>query len=109
MSVDLNVPVDEFGYLLNPADWSPDLAEAMSATDGVTLTAAHWEIIDMIRAYYMEFGITPAARLLTRAIAIRLGKEKGKSEYLYALFPEGVGNQAIRFAGLPRPTGCTKK
>lgn len=103
------IAYDEYGYMLNTEDWSPALAESMSANDGITLTSEHWEIINLIRNYYLEFEIVPAIRLLTRAIGVRLGQEKGSAHYLYELFPDGAGNQAVRYAGLPRPTGCTKK
>ena len=46
------------------------------------------------------------AEILTRAVARRLGPDKGNSRYLYRLFPDGPARQACRYAGLPKPSGC---
>lgn len=94
------------GYLLHLEDWSREVAEAMARADGAELTDAHWEVIDFLRTYHKDYGLAPPVRILTRAIARRLGPDKGNSRYLYRLFPDGPARQACRYAGLPKPTGC---
>lgn len=98
--------VDEEGYLANQSDWSEEVAQEMARADNCNLTAEHWEVINFLRAYYDEYQIAPAVRVLTKAIGKRLGPEKGNSRYLYELFPYGPAKQACRYAGLPKPTGC---
>ena len=97
---------DPEGYLLRIEDWSAQAAAAMAEADGCELTDAHWQVIDFLREYYAEYGFAPAIRILTRAVARRLGPDKGNSRYLYRLFPDGPARQACRYAGLPKPTGC---
>ena len=97
---------DPQGYLCRQEDWTPAVAEAMAAADGIALRTEHWEIIEFCRSYYAEHGLIPIMRILARAIGRRLGEEKGKSRYLYRLFPEGPVRQASRYAGLPRPPSC---
>ncbi|MGD8912672.1 MAG: TusE/DsrC/DsvC family sulfur relay protein [Candidatus Thiodiazotropha sp.] len=109
MAIEANgktLETDEEGYLTNLSDWEPAVAEAMAAEDNLALTGEHWEIINFLRGYYEDFQIAPAVRVLTKAVGKKLGKDKGNSKYLYALFPYGPGKQACRFAGLPKPTGC---
>lgn len=100
-------PTDAQGYLRNRHDWTPAVAEAMAAGDGLVLMAEHWEIIRFLRGYYDDFGTTPPIRLLTRAVGRALGAEKGNSRYLHRLFPLGPALQCARYAGLPRPVRCT--
>jgi dissimilatory sulfite reductase related protein len=100
------VAVDDRGYLCSPADWTRGVAEFMAARDGIELTAEHWVVLDLFRAYYARFDIEPPMRVLVRLVRERLGAEKGTSRYLYRLFPSGPGTQACRYAGLPRPVSC---
>ncbi len=97
---------DEEGYLQNLSDWSVEVATRMAAKDGIELDENHWEVINFLREYYDEYKIAPAIRILTKAMAKKLGREKGNTRYLYKLFPEGPAKQACRYAGLPKPTGC---
>ncbi len=109
MSIEFNGKVldtDEEGYISNLSEWEPDVAEAMAKDDDCDLSDHHWEVIKFLREYYEEYQIAPAVRVLTKAIGKRLGKDKGNSKYLYALFPYGPAKQACRYAGLPKPTGC---
>lgn len=97
---------DADGFLRRPEDWSPAVAQAMAAADGLALTAAHWEIIEFLRVYYAKHGLIPVMRVLSRAIARSLGEDKAGSRYLYRLFPEGPVRQGSRYAGLPKPPSC---
>ncbi len=109
MPIEVNgksLETDEEGYLANINEWVPEVAEVMSKQDDLALTGEHWEIIKFLREYYEEYQIAPAVRVLTKAVAKKLGADKGNSKYLYALFPYGPGKQACRYAGLPKPTGC---
>ena len=102
----VSVSTDSNGYLVDREDWSPDLAVTMAANDGIELTEAHWEIIRFVQNYYDEFADAPPMRVLVKAIARRIGADKGNSRYLYRLFPEGPAKQVCRYAGLPKPTSC---
>ena len=109
MSIEFNGKVldtDEEGYISELSEWEPGVAEVMAKDDDCDLTQPHWEVINFLREYYEEYQIAPAVRVLTKAIGKRLGKDKGNSKYLYALFPYGPAKQACRYAGLPKPTGC---
>jgi tRNA 2-thiouridine synthesizing protein E len=109
MSIEVNGKVfetDEEGYISNLSDWEPGVADQMAKDDDCELSDNHWEVIKFLREYYEEYQIAPAVRVLTKAIGKRLGKDKGNSKYLYALFPYGPAKQACRYAGLPKPTGC---
>ena len=97
---------DDDGYLQNLSDWSIDVATEMAMKDGIELSDNHWEVINFLRRYYDEYKIAPAIRILTKAMAKKLGREKGNTRYLYKLFPGGPAKQACRYAGLPKPTGC---
>ena len=97
---------DAQGYLRHLEDWDEGVARAMARADAVELDENHWEVICFLKEYYERYQVAPPLRILARAVAKRLGKEKGNSRYLYRLFPEGPARQACRYAGLPRPTGC---
>ena len=100
------IELDARGYLCNAADWSIGLAEQMASDDGIVLTLAHWEIINLLREHHESFGLSPPMRLLVKEVGRRFGVDKANSRYLYRLFPEGPAKQACRYAGLPKPVSC---
>ena len=102
----LGAEIDEEGFLLKIDDWTEEIAIAMAAEDDIELSSEHWEVINFLREYFEEDEFAPAVRILTNAIAKKLGNDKGNSRYLYSLFPYGPAKQGCRFAGLPKPTGC---
>lgn len=102
----IEIAVDKHGYLLNTADWHPDLALHIAALEKIEMSQEHWEVVTFIREFYLEFNTSPAIRLLVKAVAKSLGEEKGNSRYLYRLFPKGPAKQATRIAGLPKPAKC---
>lgn len=100
------IEVDTQGYLKDIHDWSPELAEVLAKQEEIELTTAHWEVINFVRNFYLEFKTSPAIRVLVKAIGQSMGPEKGNSKYLYTLFPIGPAKQATKIAGLPKPAKC---
>jgi TusE/DsrC/DsvC family sulfur relay protein len=97
---------DEEGYLADIGQWEPKVADHMAQTDGIELTDAHWVVLNILRDYYNEYQSAPPIRVLNKTIGKKVGKDKGNSDYVYSLFPEGPAVQACKYAGLPKPTGC---
>ncbi|QQX78272.1 TusE/DsrC/DsvC family sulfur relay protein [Shewanella sp. KX20019] len=100
------IETDQQGYLRVVSDWSPELALIIAQEEKINLTAAHWEVINFVRDFYLEFKTSPAIRVLVKAIGQKLGADKGNSKYLYTLFPIGPAKQATKIAGLPKPAKC---
>ncbi|NLI11453.1 MAG: TusE/DsrC/DsvC family sulfur relay protein [Peptococcaceae bacterium] len=95
----MEIEVDDEGFLIDPDDWSEDLAVALASREGITLTEDHWKIIRYLRDYYNEFQIAPMIR--------KLCKDTGYSlKQIYELFPAGPAKGACKLAGLPKPAGC---
>ncbi|MBQ0725267.1 MAG: TusE/DsrC/DsvC family sulfur relay protein [Cycloclasticus sp.] len=97
---------NEYGFLKKRSQWSEAIAEALALSDGLVLTAAHWEIICFMQGYYDDYKHQPNARLFAKAIKNTLGEEKASSIYLYTLFPDGPLKYANKYAGLPIPPSC---
>jgi tRNA 2-thiouridine synthesizing protein E len=97
---------DKEGFLRDLADWSPRVAEQIADNENVQLTPAHWEVIELLRRYYLEFDASPAMRPLVKYCARELGADKGKSIYLMTLFPGSPAKIGSKIAGLPKPDNC---
>jgi tRNA 2-thiouridine synthesizing protein E len=97
---------DKEGFLLELADWNHDVAAQIAASENLKLSAAHWEIIDLLRDYYRAYDSSPAMRALVKYCALNLGPEKGKSIYLMSLFPGSPAKLGSKISGLPKPDNC---
>jgi tRNA 2-thiouridine synthesizing protein E len=100
------IPVDKAGYLLNVDDWQPQLAPILAQSEKIELTESHWEVVNFVREFYLEYNTSPAMRALVKAMQIKFGPEKGNSRYLFRLFKKGPAKQATKIAGLPKPAKC---
>ena len=106
MSIKLNEKVigtDKDGFLNDPNQWEPAVAEAMADIDGLVLTGLHWEVIRFLRDYYEEYQVAPDLRTLSKALGRAPGTDKGSKEQLTALFSGAPAKTACRYAGLPKP------
>ena len=94
------VDVNEEGFLVDPAQWTEDMAPQIARAAGIDeLTPLHWLVIRFMRAEYQAKGTGPTVRVL--------GKTSGVSiKELYQLFPKGPAKTAARIAGIPKPRGC---
>ena len=93
------VSMTEEGYLVNPADWTPELAEKLAADAEITLGERHWAVIAFCREDYETSGEAPGLRRITKRGGI-------PTKEIYKLFPGGPGKLAARISGLPKPTSC---
>ncbi len=99
-TVDLSkVSFDAEGFMTNPAEWTPEIAEALAQQEGITLTDRHWEVINFVRKYYEEKGEPPTLRRITKLSGV-------STKELYQLFPGGPAKKVARLAGLGKPKGC---
>lgn len=100
------LPLDEDGFLQEWESWNKEVAEAFAKQDGVTLTPEHWEVINYLRNYFLQYKIAPPIRMLVKQCVDKALPGKGGLKYVYVLFPGGPAKQACKYAGLPKPTGC---
>ncbi|MDD1507621.1 TusE/DsrC/DsvC family sulfur relay protein [Pseudomonas sp. CNPSo 3701] len=103
---DRSIELDKDGYLLELQDWSGEVAAALAAREQLDLSAEHWEILELLRAFYAEFQLSPANRPLIKYVALKLGPDKGNSLHLNRLFNGAPAKLAAKLAGLPKPTNC---
>jgi len=101
-----SISTDKEGYLRNLDDWSEEVAEQLAQQEKITLTVAHWEMIELVRTFFETYELSPAMRPLVKFTASKLGKDKGNSIYLLSLFPGSPAKLLSKIAGLPRPTNC---
>ena len=99
-------PLDKEGYLIDLSDWNRVIAEQLASAEDIALSQAHWQIIDLLRAFYAQTDTAPAMRALVRLARQNLGTEQGSSVYLMGLFGGSPAKVAAKVAGLPRPTNC---
>ena len=95
---------DDEGYVVHPGDRSPELAVELAAEGQPTSTEEHWAVIEFVRDYHAEHGITRDVRHVAKHLAGYLGADKkaGKAR-LFELFPCGYVQQTRKIAGMKHP------
>ena len=94
-----NVEFDEDGYLAAATAWTPEIAQAIAAEMGITLTERHWVVINFARQEFETNGEPPTLRRITKTTDVN-------TKEIYQLFPGGPAKVAAKIAGLGKPTGC---
>ncbi len=90
---------DGDGYLLNVNAWTPDIARAMAAEDGVDLSDEKWKQILKAREYYEDHAVVPPIRKFAKFI-------NQDQKDLFKLWNTGPMKPISKYGGLPKPTGC---
>lgn len=93
--------LDAEGYLVEPQDWNPALAEEFARQEKIQLGEDHWDVIHFMRDYYDEHQVIPDARFAIKHLSTRLGA--AARNQLFELFPYGYVKQACKIAGMKRP------
>ncbi len=97
---DIEIEVDEDGFMQEPEMWNEEIAKALATTEAVELlTEDHWKVVNYLREYFLKFQVAPMIRKLCKQTGFTL-KE------IYELFPSGPAKGACKVAGLAKPTGC---
>ncbi|RMH74302.1 MAG: TusE/DsrC/DsvC family sulfur relay protein [Gemmatimonadetes bacterium] len=94
------VEVDADGFLVNPEDWTEEMAPELAKEEGIDeLTERHWKVIHFMRSDFFEKGQIPTMRRIKNQGGI-------PTKELYDLFPKGPAKKAAKAAGLGKPKGC---
>lgn len=94
-----NLEFDDENFLVNAADWTPEVAKALAHELEIELNDRSWTVLNFCRAEYEANGESPTIRKITKGTDI-------STKELYELFPGGPGKLAAQIAGLKKPTGC---
>ncbi len=92
---------DSEGYLIEPRDWSEDVAAALAHEIGIALEPDHWDVIRFMRKYYEEHQVAADARFAIWHLDARYPGQGRRR--LFELFPYGYVGQACKVAGMKRP------
>lgn len=102
----MNVQVerDAEGYLINPGDWTEDIAIELAKEESIELNESHWQIIRFIREYYNEHNVTPDVRHVNEHLTANheINKKEAK-KVIFKLFPYGYVKQACKISGMKKP------
>lgn len=94
-----SVDFDDEGYMTDPNAWTVEIAEAIAASEDITLTEAHWDVIEFCRLRGTETGSAPTLRQITKGSGV-------STKELFALFPKGPAKKVAKISGLGKPEGC---
>ena len=96
----VTVEVNEEGFLVNPADWTKEIAAELAKEEGIAeLTEAHWKVINFSRQSAGTTGASPTLRAITSGSGV-------STKELFSLFPKGPAKKVAKIAGLGNPEGC---
>lgn len=87
------------GHLADPSTWTRPLGEKLATLQGVTMTDAHWALVEAARRDFDATKVSPNIRRLTQVSGVA-------TKDIYALFPKAPGRTLAKIAGLPKPAGC---
>lgn len=100
------VALDEHGFLAKREQWTPEVAVAFATRDGTSLSAAHWQVLEVLRDWFDEYQGEPPMRALLQRLKQRSNNPDYGSRDLYRLFPDHPVREGSRYAGLPIPLSC---
>lgn len=87
------------GHLADASTWTRTLGASLAQLQGVTLTDAHWAVLEVARADFATTNVSPNIRRLTQIAGVT-------TKDIYALFSKAPGRTIAKIAGLPKPAGC---
>lgn len=92
----VNLEVSDDGYLVDPSQWTEEIAKEIAKEENIELNDKHFEIIKFIREN-ADLGLT--IRKVGKSGIVDI---KG----FYDLFPGGPLKMSTKIAGIPKPSSC---
>ena len=96
---------DPEGFLRQLDTWKPLVAEVIAADLGIELTDAHWEVIEVVRSFYQDYGLSPTNRVTQKLLRSQLDPSFDSIK-LMQLFGGRARRHLAQIAGLPKPSDC---
>lgn len=94
----LIIELTEEGYFVDPSQWNKEIAIEIAREMNIELSDKHFEIIDFIRAKYLD-GEANTVRAIGKSGIVDV---KG----FYQLFPGAPLKKAAKISGIPKPESC---
>lgn len=95
----VTIDVTDEGFLTDRSQWNREVAAGLAQELGITLTDAHWKVLDFIEKDFQEKETVPGMRRMNKIGGI-------PTKELYALFPDGPIKKAALISGFPKPASC---
>jgi tRNA 2-thiouridine synthesizing protein E len=100
----VQVERDTEGYLVNPDDWTEQIAVELAQEEHLELSDSHWQILRFIRDYNSLNNVVPDVRHVQAYLATENGIDKREAKrVVFELFPYGYVKQACKISGMRRP------
>jgi tRNA 2-thiouridine synthesizing protein E len=100
LATELKIALDAEGFMTNPDQWTPEIAEALAEEEGIApLGERRWLVINFVREETKKMGEFPTLRGITKRSGV-------DTKELYELFPKGPAKKIARISGYPKPKGC---
>ena len=94
---------DTEGYLVEPLNWTEEVAIELARQESIQLGEDHWDAIRFMREYYLDHQVAADVRHVMKHLAQKHGAES--RNMIFELFPYGYVKQACKIAGMKRPRG----
>lgn len=90
--------VNDEGYLLDPKQWTKEIAIEIAKELNISLTDKHWAVLEFLRQKQAAGESLTIRRVGTSGIV--------DIKEFYQLFPAGPLKYSSKIAGIPKPMSC---
>jgi dissimilatory sulfite reductase related protein len=94
----VTVDVTDEGYMTNPSQWTPEIANAIAGEEGIPLTEKHFAVLAFLRERQQK-GENLTIRSVGNSGIVDI-------KTFYTLFPGAPMKKAAKIAGIPKPASC---
>lgn len=91
---------DSEGYLVDPGQWTEEVAAELARREGISLTEEHWDVLAFMRDWLEAHQVAPDVRHVMKHLTASRGAGRNR---VFELFPYGYVQQACKIAGMKRP------